>query len=262
MSLIDRSHAAVFESLPGLGSRHAFSEQRFSVAARARASALVRVQGEAQPAVPDVRIRFGGVLSLRGPQARVQFRQGSCGEIDESAEPDIVDTQLLPAGTSLPLNESPTAIHRTFPPAVLVWISFVDCSGAPLSAPICIGRAGRDPLHVEPLFELPVLATLWLTARCLSKQGPILDLTGELQIRDGIVMRVAFASGCNRFGTPFQAGETVDVQVVARGGSLPIPPRRVSAPVRGTPLVSLEVRDWDGRRAGVEMPVGWITRLK
>jgi hypothetical protein len=259
MSLIDRSHAAVFESPNRIGARHAFSEQRYQVTAKARASALVRISCESLPPGAGCRIHVAGVMNLRGPQARIRFRQGVSGEIDDSVEPDVLDTQLLPAGTTLPLEGPPISRLESVSP--LVWISFVDAGETSLSAPICIGRASRDPLHIEPLFEIPVLATVWLTARRLSRHGPILELSGELVFRDGIVMRVALAPDCNRFGTPARSSETFDLHVAARGASLAVAPRRVSAAVRGTPLVSLELRDWDGRPGG-EIPVGWLTRLK
>ncbi len=259
MSLIDRSHAAVFESPNRIGARHAFSEQRYQVTAKARATALVRISCETLAPGSGCRLHVAGVMNLRGPQARIRFRQGASGEIDESVEPDVLDSQLLPAGTTLPLVSAPISRLESVSP--LVWISFVDAGETPLSSPICVGRASRDPLHIEPLFEIPVLATVWLTARRLSRHGPILELSGELAFRDGIVMRIALAPDCNRFGTPAQGSETFDLHVAARGSSLAIPPRRVSAAVRGTPLVSLGLRDWDGQQ-GSEISVGWLTRLK
>jgi hypothetical protein len=259
MSLFDRSRAVVFESVGSIGSRRAFSEQRFQVATKVRASALVRIRYEAEQPAPSLRLRAAGVLTLRGPQARIRFRHGAGGEIDESVEPDVVDTVLVPAGTTLPVNE-PSICRRDFAPP-LVWISFVDFSGTTLSPPVCVGRPTGESLHVEPLFEFPVLATVWLAARSVSRQGPTIDLTGELQFRDGCAMRITLGQECDRFGSPERTCKAFDVEVVARGGTLPVPPRRVSAPVRGAPFVSLEVRDWDGRGAGREIPVGWLTPL-
>jgi len=259
MSLMDRSRAAVFESTGGIGSRRAFSEQRFQVPAKLRASALVRVRYEPQQPGPSLRLRAAGVLTLRGPQARIRFRQGSCGEIDESVEPDVVDAVLVPAGETIPLNEP--SISRRDTDSPLVWISFVDSSGTTLASPICVGRPSVESRHVEMLFELPVMATVWLAARTISRHGPTLDLTGELQFRDGCAMRVALGWECNRFGCPERTSESYDVPVAGRGEVYPVPPRRVSAPVRGAPLVSLEVRDWDGRGSGREIPVGWLTPL-
>lgn len=259
MFSMDWSRAAVFETGSSLGSRRAFSEQRLQSATKLRASALVRVRCEPQQPGPSPRLRAAGVLTLRGPQARVRFRHGSYGEVDESIEPDVVDTVLLPVGTTLPVNEPPIQLRNGAPP--MVWISFVDFSGKALSSPICVGRPTGETLHVEPLFELPVQATVWLAARRVSRHGPTLDLTGELQFLEGCAMRVALAGECDPFGSPERILETHDVEVAARGGTLAVPPRRVSAPVRGAPFVSLEVRDWDGRQNGREIPVGWLTPL-
>lgn len=261
MTLTDRSRAEVFEAPAGEVSRHAFSEQRIQVAARVRASALVRVRRETRPPSNAAVLHLGGVLTLRGPQARIRFRHGAGGENDDSLEPDVVDTPLLPPGTTLPLVEPSRLACRALTPGTLAWISFVDADDSPLASPICIDTSGRGPLHIEPLFEFPATVTAWLIARRLSRQGPIMDLAGELRFPDGIVMRVALAADCNRFGNPSPASETFDVEVAARGGSIAVPRRRVSTLVRGKPLVSIEVRDWDGRRHGLERSVGWLTPL-
>lgn len=259
MSLLDRSRAAVFESAENFGSRRAFSEQRLQVAAKVRASALVRVRYDANEPGPGPRLRVAGVLTLRGPQARIRFRQGLLGGMDEPDAPEVVDTPLVPAGATIPLQEP--SIGRRDSASPLVWISFVDSAGTPLSSPICIGRPSVESLHIEPLFELPVLATVWLAARGMSRHDATLDLTGELTFRDGCAMRVAMAQECNRFGSPERTIESFEVLVAARGGAFPAAPSRVTAPVRGAAFVSLEMLDWDGRSAGREIPVGRLTPL-
>jgi hypothetical protein len=260
MSLLGRTSTAVFRAPSPISERQAFSEQRVQGVARLRASTFVRAQYLSRGSGPGYRLRVSGLVSLKGPQARLRFRPGDGAEVDESVEPEVLNTPLLAVGASFSIPER--VLNRPGETSPLVWISFVDHENAPLTSPICIGHAGSDSRHVDPYFELPAVATLWLTPRRMLRSGPQLEMSGELVLRDGIVMRIALAQSSNRFGTPALPCEGFDVVVAARGARLAITRRRVSAVVRGHPFVSLALRDWDGSDAGGEMPVGWIIELK
>lgn len=260
MTLLGRTNSAVFRAPSAISDRRAFSEQRMQGVARLRASTFVRVQYLVNQPGPGYKLRVSGLVSLKGPHARLRFSQGDGAVVDESVEPEVHNTPLLAGSTSFSIPER--VLSRSGEASPLVWISFVDHENAPLSSPICIGHAGHDPLHVEPCFEIPVDATLWLTARGLQRSGPLLDVSGELVLREGIVMRIALAPSSNRFGTPALPCEAFDVVVAARGTTLAASRQRVSANTGGHPFVSLALRDWDGRDAGGEMPVGWVIELK
>jgi len=257
MFLFGQSNTAVFTAPTPFSERRAFSEQRFQLAARVRASALVRVSCERQDQQPGQRLFVRGHVTLRGPQARLRFRQGSNGEVDERYEPDVVDSALLPAGSMLDVE--PPQLPRRGGEFPLAWISFVDSAGTTLSPPICVGRARREPLHVEPLFEIPVFVTLWLSARRQLLKGVVLELAGELVFRDGLVLRTSIAPGCGSFGEPVIDGEYFDTPIAERGASLPLAQHRLPAPGRGRPLVSLQMQDWNGGAAGPELHVGWLS---
>jgi hypothetical protein len=259
MLAIGRSNPAVFMSPFSTGERHAFSEGRLQGAVKARANAVVRVQYQPRDRSAGDRLRVGGLVSLRGPQATLSFRQGDAGAIDESVPPVAQDLELLPPGTSIPIPERVIPLDESASP--LLWLSFGDFDQASLSDTTHVGRAPRRPLHVDALFELPALTTTWITVRGISRSGPELLLRGELQLSAGLVLRLELAASGDRNGDPGDQAATHYIPVAARGCAVGFAEHSVAPEVRGQPLVSMALKDWGGHEAGAETPVGWLARI-
>ncbi len=260
MNPFGRTNTAVFMSPDSIGSRQGFSERRLKGIVNARANSVVRLQHVPGNRSAGPQLRVTGVLSVRGPQARLTFRRGNQGRIDSSIPPLAEDRELLPAGTAFPVREVLVPCRDAEPP--VVWVAFMDHEQAVLSSPVCVGRVRREATHVDPLFELPALANTWLSARRNLRTEAELHLSGELVIPGGIVLRLTLASGRQRNGDPGGPLVNFDLTVVARGASVPFAEHSVSPAVRDRPFVSMTLRDWGGRDVGVEEPVGWLSLIR
>ena len=115
---------------------------------------------------------------------------------------------------------------------------------------------------IDPLFEVPALVTTWVTAAPPTRGEPTVELSGELVIRDGIVMRVTLGPRCNRYGGPEEVVGSRDLALARRGTAIRFPKQKVSTDAGSNPLVSLLLRDWNGSDAGAEMPIGWLGEVR
>jgi hypothetical protein len=258
--LLGRSNPAVFLSTALQGQRKAYSEHRTQVATRVRVRATVRVQTLPSSLDGVSQLKVDATLFLQGPRARLLFRSGTPGSPLPRSAPAVTDCPLLPPGSALPIMNRMIPIRRDLVP--LVWVSFHDSRRRVLSSPICAGHPQRESLFLDPVFDVPAVATTWLTARRLDRRGPVLGLDSEMTLSDGIFMRVLLASSCSILGTPGEGSEATDLEVAAPGAMIDCPSQTVTPEVRGFPLVSMLFRDWSGSDAGSELTVGWFTRLK
>lgn len=259
MISLGRSPRAVFRPAHPVEGRLAFSEQRLQAPAQARGSAVIRVRADSEDRERTWKIHVGGFVMLRAPLARLSFASGEDGRPEAGGEPERSDVPLLPPATVVTIPDRVATRHGPEPPNA--WISLVDSEGAQISPPVCVGRPSRRSLHLDPLFEIPVLVTLWLSA-CASGRGrSAVGLSGEIAARRAVVLRVALAPESNRFGLPGDAAEAFDIVALAPDARLAIPGRQVPAGAGGFPFVSVAMHHWDGRPSGGAVPVGRLTPL-
>jgi len=254
-----RSSEAVF--LPPLshGSRQAHSEFRVRDATCARVRAWIDIRPAQPDRGPGGRWIIGGSLSLSGPSARLFFRSIGIGEGQGGVEPVVAERPLLPENASVRLEER--MVHSRRVRAPYLWVSFVSARRRNLAGPIGAGRLGTDEITVEPVFEVPIVATTWLAARHAGRGGAALGLSGELVILHGIVMQLVMAPTDPHSAENGEAPDIETIEVVPPRFSIEFEPQTVVPGVNGRPFVSVALRDWRGDWAGEENTVGWLARL-
>ena len=116
-------------------------------------------------------------------------------------------------------------------------------------------------MRIEPTFDCPAQLTAWLTACDVDdRQGPVIDLCGELQVPQGIFLQVRLAEATDSRGEPAGDVETVETPVLPPGTAVRIPQRLVTPGIGGNPWVSIALHS-ESAGAEDEIQVGRCVRL-
>jgi hypothetical protein len=199
-----RARTAVFVPRVAEGSRIAHSQKLLETVTRIRIRAAI-----SRLALPgrggEQGARVIGSLTLHGPYAGVRFRKGGIGEPDLGSSPVEMGSALLPLSPIIPIPATSVRVRSTDSP--YLWAQFVNACLDPLSSSFCLGRCDREAMRLEPTFEVPARLNAWLGARKVSRRsGPVLELSGELYVPDGIFLHLRVSAGCDRFGEPRTSG--------------------------------------------------------
>jgi hypothetical protein len=254
-----RTRTAVFVPRVAEGSRIAHSQKLLETETRIRIRAAI-----SRLALPgregDQGARVTGSLTLHGPYAGVRFRKGGVGEPDLGSSPVEMGSALLPLSPIVPIPGTSVRVRSASPP--YLWAQFVNACLDPLSSCYCLGRCDREAMRLEPTFEAPARLTAWLSARKVSRRsGPVLELSGELRVPDGIFLHLRTSAGCDRLGEPCDVLEVTEAVIVSPGATVDVPQRIVTAGTAGNPWVSIALRAAEAGPAESEIPVGRCVQL-
>jgi hypothetical protein len=254
-----RSHTAVFVPRVAEGSRIAHSQKLLETLTRLRIRAAI-----SRLALPgregEQGARVVGSLTLHGPYAGVRFRKGGVGEPDLGSSPVEMGSALLPLSPIIPIPG--TSVRVSSASAPYLWAQFVNACLDPLSSAFCLGRCDREAMRLEPTFEVPARLSAWLGARKVSRRsGPVLELSGELYIPDGIFLHLRVSAGCDRLGEPRDILEVTETPILSPGTRVDVPQRVVTAGIAGNPWVSIALRTAEAGPAESEIPVGRCVQL-
>jgi hypothetical protein len=254
-----RARTAVFVPRVAEGSRIAHSQKLLETVTRLRIQAAI-----SRLALPvragEQGARVIGSLTLQGPYAGVLFRKGGIGEPDLGSSPVEMGSALLPLNPIIPIPGTSVRVRSANAP--YLWAQFVNACLDPLSSCYCLGRCDREAMRLEPTFEAPARLTAWLSARKVSRRsGPVLELSGELYVPDGIFLHLRTSAGCDRFGEPRDILEVTEAPILSPGASVDVPQRVVTPGIAGNPWVSIALRAAEAGPAESEIPVGRCVQL-
>ena len=255
-----RSGTTVFVPQVAEGSRVAHSQKLLEATTRLR----IRAEISMQPLPPGRDGQHGaslvGRLAMSGPHARLLFRREREGEPDFASFPIEAGGALLPSAPRIPIPEY--KVRSRYVVAPFVWIAFVNARVEPLSGSCCLGRCDRDPIRIEPVFDVPARLTAWLSARDVNeRRGPVVGLRGELNIPQGIFLLIRMAPSCNRRGEPEGPIQAAETPVLPPGTAVEVPQRVVTPGIGGIPWVSVALRGGEAGATESEIPVGRCVRL-
>ena len=255
-----KSSATVFvpESSEGTHIAHSHRLLESATRVRIRGTVSMRPMSRTDEPVPGVSLR--GSLYLKGPYAGVRFRKGRGGRPDTGSAPVEVGGHLLPSGPRVAIPEYRLISRSATAP--FLWVGFMNARREPLAVSCCLGRCDSEVSWIQPTFDVPARLTAWLHARALNdRQGPVIDLSGELLIPDGVFMHVRMATDCDRRGEPEGIAQGLDIMVITPGATIDVPERKVSPGNVGGPWVSVAVRDHEHAGSLDEIAVGRCIRL-
>jgi hypothetical protein len=200
-------------------------------------------------------LSFAGAITLGCPHALLFFRSGDLDEPNFRQAPSELECALLPHVPRIPLLER--LLERPSGRPRLGWIGFQTVNHRPLSNRICIGRSAARAAVAEPEFEIPARVRLWMSLRGITRAGrPTLQLSGALQLDEGICVSVMLAERCDRFGGPAGRSEGALFPMMAPGTTLAIPRLSIMPRDAEKLWISLALRRAWGGALGEETTAG------